>query len=205
MKLIVGHFEPDGALIYLPIGFEPDLFRLWDYATAPLCHTFFGQMEDDEASGAKEGIKDDGDGSYSKLGDDGGFAAYDTGTQKSISAWAASTAYSLNDLVVASSTGVDDNGLLVGQEQVYKCTTAGTSDSSEPTWPSEFDAYSASDNGVIWQKVGDEAIYRYGYQGIRIAADLMTNGQECYYEAFLADSKHDWGDVDGWSGGIYGS
>jgi hypothetical protein len=53
--------------------------------------------------------------------------------------WAASTAYALNDLVVPST----DN------RRIYKCTTAGTSSGSEPSWTTTNGA-TVSDGTVVW-------------------------------------------------------
>lgn len=57
--------------------------------------------------------------------------------------WAASTAYSVGD-VVRPTTG---NGHL------YRCVVAGTSDGSEPTW-STVAGQTVSDNTVTWAEVG---------------------------------------------------
>lgn len=54
-------------------------------------------------------------------------------------AWQASTPYSLGDIVRATS---DDN-------RYYECTTAGTSDSSEPTWDTDVGDTTA-DNTATW-------------------------------------------------------
>ncbi|MCK5181242.1 MAG: hypothetical protein KAQ73_01760, partial [Dehalococcoidia bacterium] len=53
----------------------------------------------------------------------------------------ASTAYSLGDVVVPSAGS--ENGFR------YECTTAGTSDSSEPTWPTA-EGETEDDNTVTW-------------------------------------------------------
>ena len=53
--------------------------------------------------------------------------------------WAASTAYSLDALVVSQ----DTNGY------VYKCTTAGTTAASAPTWPTTI-GNTVADNTVVW-------------------------------------------------------
>lgn len=210
-QIIVGHFEPDGELIYLPIGFVPDLFRMWDYATAPKGHTWFERMEDDEASGSQEGILDDGDGTYSKAADDGGIAAYDSGSElPTIGEWTASTAYTARSAtahgsyVKATTSGVDANGNEIDRSAIFECVTAGTTGSSEPVWPHVIGENGPSDNGVVWQKV-NVAQFRGGYKGVRIAAALMTNGQETYYEAIQADQSLDLGDVDGWTAGVKGA
>lgn len=56
-------------------------------------------------------------------------------------AWEASTAYSLGDIVVP--TAGLENGFR------YECTTAGTSDASEPTWPTTEGA-TVNDGTVVW-------------------------------------------------------
>ncbi len=55
------------------------------------------------------------------------------------SAWAASTAYALEDFVHATTF----NGFR------YECTTAGTSDTDEPTWPL-VEGETVSDGTVVW-------------------------------------------------------
>ena len=56
--------------------------------------------------------------------------------------WIASTGYILNDTVVPSTP----NG------HYYKCTTAGSSDVSEPTWTT--DGSTVSDGSVVWTDMG---------------------------------------------------
>ena len=55
--------------------------------------------------------------------------------------WAASTAYALGDFVKPTSA----NGLR------YKCTAAGTSSGSEPTWPTAAAGDTVTDGGVTWE------------------------------------------------------
>lgn len=62
------------------------------------------------------------------------------------SAWAATTAYSLNDYI--KPTADNANG------HFYIVTTAGTSDGSEPTWPTA-DSGTVSDGTVVWTEVGE--------------------------------------------------
>ncbi len=54
-------------------------------------------------------------------------------------AWQASTSYSLNDTIVPTTLN----------DYEYICTTAGTSDSSEPTWPTGI-GDTVADNDVVW-------------------------------------------------------
>jgi len=55
------------------------------------------------------------------------------------STWAASKAYSLGDFVVPSTV----NGY------IYECTTAGTSGTAEPTWPTTAGT-TVTDNTAVW-------------------------------------------------------
>ena len=64
--------------------------------------------------------------------------------------WQASTSYSLNDTVIPTSAN----------EVEYICTTAGTSDSSEPTWANALEVGDTiADNDVVWT-VGYDYEYR---------------------------------------------
>jgi len=67
-----------------------------------------------------------------------GFTSYDAAT------WQASTAYSVGDYVLPSTV----NGY------VYRCTVAGTSNSSEPTFPA-YQGRTVTDSTVTWIAVPD--------------------------------------------------
>jgi|GEM_PF-6256373 len=60
-----------------------------------------------------------------------------------MAAWQASTAYSQGDIVKPTTP----NGFY------YRCTVAGTSDTAEPTWPTELGA-TVVDGGVTWECAG---------------------------------------------------
>lgn len=212
-QIIVGHFTPDGALIYLPIGFVPDRFTLieWGAADAAMkIYHWFERNEDDEASGSQEGMSLT-EGATAHLADDGGIVAYDTGSElPTITEWSAGatavarSATAHGTYYKATTSGVDANGNEIDRSEIFECVTAGTTHTSEPVWPTVIGANGPSDNGVVWQKV-NVATLRGGYKGVRIAAALMTNGQEMYFEAIQADQSVDLGDVDGWTGGIQGA
>ncbi len=73
------------------------------------------------------------------------------------SAWQASTAYSVGDFTIPTAA----NG------HYYKCTTAGTSDVSEPTWPT--DGSTVTDGSAEWQDMGvieytKDTDYRVNYR-----------------------------------------
>ena len=61
-----------------------------------------------------------------------------------VSAWAASTSYSVGDIRRAATAQV--TGLF------FKCTTAGTSASSEPKWGTDIGS-TATDNNIIWTAI----------------------------------------------------
>ena len=61
-----------------------------------------------------------------------------------ISAWAASTAYILGQIVCSGTIG--------NPGHYYQCTVAGTSGASAPTWTAT--GQTVSDNGVTWQDIG---------------------------------------------------
>jgi len=61
-----------------------------------------------------------------------------------VAAWAADTTFSLGDIRRASAT--QNSGL------VFKCTTAGTSASSEPTWPTDIGS-TVTDNTAVWTAI----------------------------------------------------
>ncbi len=61
-----------------------------------------------------------------------------------VSAWAASTSYSLGDIRRGATDQI--TGLF------FKCTTAGTSASSEPAWPTDIGS-TVNDNNVVWTAI----------------------------------------------------
>lgn len=68
------------------------------------------------------------------------YAASGVGVNPVPDAWAASTAYSVDDIVRPTSSANADVHLL------YKCKVAGTSGGTEPSWPG---------NGVLWTSVSE--------------------------------------------------
>jgi|TARA_Y100000033_G_scaffold24569_1_gene23143 lambda family phage minor tail protein L len=78
-------------------------------------------------------------------------------------AWAASTAFSVGD--VRRATSSQNSGL------VFECTTAGTSGSSEPTWPTDIGS-TLTDHTVVWTAISS------------IYADLSTLAPNAIIELF---------------------
>lgn len=69
-----------------------------------------------------------------------------------VTAWAASTAYSVGDLRRQLATPT------VGDERVFRCTTAGTSGGTEPTWTITSGGTTA-DNTAAWTEVTGSSTY----------------------------------------------
>jgi len=68
-----------------------------------------------------------------------------------VTAWAASTAYTVGDLRRQLA------GVAAGSERVFRCTTAGTSGGTEPTWVITKGATTTSGGAVFTEVTGDEA------------------------------------------------
>ncbi|ADD94751.1 phage hk022 gp18 related protein [uncultured phage MedDCM-OCT-S09-C299] len=78
-------------------------------------------------------------------------------------AWAASTGFAVGD--VRRATSSQNSGL------VFECTTAGTSGSSEPTWPTDIGS-TLTDNTVVWTAISS------------IYADLSALAPDAIIELF---------------------
>ena len=78
-------------------------------------------------------------------------------------AWAASTGFAIGD--VRRATTSQNSGL------VFECTTAGTSGSSEPSWPTDIGS-TITDNTVVWTAISS------------IYADLSTLAPDAIIELF---------------------
>ncbi len=214
-QIKVGHFEPDGGLINLPLGFIPDYFTMHELGggdAAVVQTIWFRAQESDEASGEQEGWTNT-EGTTDVLADAGGITAYNTGSQiPQIGIWEASnTTVDTRDgttLTVVARTATKPGtyinptvGSTGDRGAVFECVTAGTTAATEPDWNNVAVGANVTDNSMVWQRV-DKSLQRGGYQGIVIAAALMTNGQEMYYLALQSDQSVDHGDVDGWTSGI---
>jgi hypothetical protein len=212
MKFVTGHFECDGGLIYLPIGFVPDYFFMCDasYTTATVFYHWWKALEEDAFTTALEGFKVS-QGVTADLATTAGISAYDTGTQApTVTAWSkavsdaatARTATARGTLVKPTGTANNADGQLADRSAVLECVTAGTGAATEPAWPLGI-GDQITDGTTVFELV-NQPTFRAGYQGVAIAAALMTNGDEHFYNAWLADESVDWGDVDGWASGVYG-
>jgi len=81
--------------------------------------------------------------------------------------WEASTAYSLGDYCVPATAS--KNGF------VYKCTTAGTSGATEPTWPTTYGA-TVTDGTVVWTCVFE------GHNLFELDVTGLPSGKVYYFQ-----------------------
>jgi hypothetical protein len=94
-------------------------------------------------------LKQVGAGTWTWLGS-GGIATWaPAGTDVDPSRWAASTAYVVGQVV--HPVALTSTGVAAGTQTfpLFKCTTAGTSNSTEPTWNPVVGA-TVTDSGVTW-------------------------------------------------------
>jgi hypothetical protein len=215
MYSMVFHYEQDGGLVYLPLGFVPDYVKLIDYHTDTniKVYEWFERMEDDQASGKQEGISFT-EGVTANLADAGGIAAFSTSTTlPTVTEWTsavstaatARTATAHGTYIKGTTSATDDTGSTVDRSAIFECVTAGTSSGTEPAYPS-YKGGQVTDGTVVFERVDDDCIIRnIGYEGIRVAAALQTDGQEMYGLAIKTDSSMDFGDVAGWTDGVKGA
>lgn len=104
-----------------------------------------------------------------------------------IAVWQASTAYVVGDIVRQSGTPT------VGQERAFRCTTAGTSGGSQPTWTITTGGLT-TDNTVEWTEVTCNEAYGWNAAGLSLqigfaklaAGDTLYVSNNHYYAAVLS-------------------
>lgn len=211
-QIVTFHYEPDGSDVYLPLGFVPDYVELMELGASDVLYIrWFEMQEDDEASGSQEGVADDGDGTASKCADSQGIIAYDTASQlPTVTNWSAGLTVVARAVGVhgtyirPSTTGAAAQGM--DREAIFEVVTNTTTGTTEPTWPAAIGERVSDNHGspVVYERV-NVALTRVGYQGIVVANERQTDAQEMYGIAIQADRSIDFGDVTGWTGGVYGA
>lgn len=206
-QIIVGHYEQDGGLIYLPLGFVPDYLKLVDFHTDTniIIYEWFRRMQLDQSTGKQEGFSIT-EGVTANLADDAGITAYDTGSQgPTVTTWTSTVATNATArTATAHGTYVrPTTDSSTDREAIFECVTAGTSSGTEPTWPAAI-GEQVTDGTVVFERV-NVSREQIGYKGVCIQDDIQTDGQEMYFLAIKADDALDYGDVDGWTGGIEGA
>jgi len=113
--------------------------------------------------------------------------------------WQPNTSYSVGDFVTPTSGSPN---------RIYRCTTAGTSDSTEPTWPDTADA-TVNDGTVVWTEATSAIesgtmpaeLSGGGYARVAVTnnstnfpattGDTKTNGTDIVFPVATAD----WGQI----------
>lgn len=201
-----GRFTPDGSTdIAVPIGFIPDYIRFEEVgeATNPNVITWF-KMQEDDATGDQAGQYLTGStGVITKLGDGAGIAAYNAGSDgPTVTTWTKA----VGDAATARAGGAAGTYVKpsvasdADRGSIFECVTAGTSSATEPVWP-DADGEQIVDGTTVWEKV-NVSKQRIGYQGVLVDAAILTDSEEMYYIAYLADQSVNHGDTDGWTSGV---
>jgi hypothetical protein len=219
-QIKTGRYVSDGETIYLPLGFIPHKFELVDISVGS-SHVILYQWKKqlaDEATGYQEGWSIT-EGVTALLADDAGINSHDSASESpNIYVWTASTTTLLLKGNSASTTTktartVTAHGTYIiplstsyDRSTVFECVTAsGNTGATEPDWttaPAVGDQI--ADGSNVWERV-NVATAVEGYKGVRIAGDIQTDSRIYYFEAVEADEDVNFGDVDGWVGGVYGA
>lgn len=185
--IVAGYLISGGAAINVDCGFVPDIVEVWneDASTGDIGFMKKWPGESDGDSMAITILADNGSTADVNLGEEGtsGLSDYDTVSYQG-SNWTASTAYVVGDIVRPLAT---KNGY------AYQCTSAGTSDSSEPTWGTTLGG-TTSDGTVTWTCIVD-TVYAKGFKGFTIPAAFSDDGDVLRYVAIQADRVVNHGDV----------
>jgi hypothetical protein len=208
-QIAVAYFVGDGAAVYLPFGFCPDyaLLVLWGADTAVDFYHYFKLIEDNGAAACAGGVLVN-EGVTDVVAHDSGLAAYDTASNgPTVDGWttAVSTAATARTSTahgsychpsISNTQGFDVNA-------IFECVTAGTGAATEPTWPKD-PGGQVTDGDTVWERVdADVPLTRVGYKGLAVDFSI-SDSVECTCLAIDADLSFNWGDVVGWTDGVYG-
>jgi len=206
-QIVTAHWTCDGAIIYVPLGFTPSYLMLVDVNTSTniILYHWFSAMETDQATGYQEGFSV-AEGVTALLADAGGITAYDSeAASPTVTTWttAVSTAATAKTATADGTFCKPATTSKGDKSAIFECVTAGTGSATEPSWDDDAPATGdqLTDNSTVWERV-NEPLVRKGYEGICIAAALMTDSREMFALAIQADRDFDLGDVDGWTDGI---
>jgi hypothetical protein len=96
-----------------------------------------------------------------------------------VAKWAATTAYTLGQIVRQNATPT------VGSERCFRCTTAGTSLSSEPTWVLTKGSTTTESGGPVWTEVTGNSTYGWSAPHCRLetAMSWAAAGDTVYLDS----------------------
>ena len=202
-----GHYEGDGLAVNIETGFVPQYVVLYqDIAkTSPDKIEWFERFEDDSsmyglltagstgivtrATTAATGISAYSEATTGVLID----SPQDSGKQvlvTSITDWVLSTAYTPARSATAVGQVIRPT---VHNGYVYELTTAGTSDTTEPTFPTN-PGDSVTDGTAVWT-CRDSNVTKGDFNGFTVGATAQTDAKEYYFIAVGSDKDQDKGDA----------
>jgi len=199
-------FIADGNAMIIGLGFIPDeVHAIAALGGTELRYDFYRVLADNAVSG-QYGIKDDGAGvlTPSTAAADG-FATYDSAingvmiespkpgigeVEAAVSDWSntsatARTATAIGTIVRPTT----HNGY------IYECTTSGTGNATEPTWPTVPGQTVTEASGSIVWTCRTEKVSRSGTKGITIGATISTDSDVWVLIAESHDKMSDKGDT----------
>lgn len=213
VQIKIGHFEADGGIIHLPIGFLPDYVRLLAKGAASgdlVSYEWFREMEVHDSI---DGLSKDG-ATDAEIASGSGLTAYDTRTEvPTIEEWTnarsdaatARSATARGTLIKCTADGVDEYGNRMDRSAIFECIVDGDGGVNEPAWP-RLVGGQVVDNTTEWERV-NVARASAGYQGFSLAAAMtgLADGNEGYFIAIGSGGNVvDFGDVALWPNGIEG-
>jgi hypothetical protein len=183
-KFKAGAISGTGAAIGLDLGFIPDYFRWWMNEATAAGGIASGEWDAGMADGKAMldvVLADNGStGNLSRTFEGtNGVSKLDTSV-KQPNVWKASTVYAVGDVVHPTT----NNGYY------YKCKTAGTSHTAEPTWLTVVGGDTSEGGGTcVWTcyKQGDLPVLRGKKQGVTLGSACTTNGKAYRYIAIRGD------------------
>ncbi len=200
------YFIGDGAAVYLPFGFTPHfaMLVLWGADNAVDFYYYWKQIEDNGAAACKGGVLVN-EGATDVVASGSGLAAYNTSANgPTVTEWSAgATVVARTSTAHGTYYRPTRTGGKGDYSAIFEDVAGTTTGSAEPTWPKD-PGGQVADNNVTWERVdGDVALGRVGYEGLAI--DLaISDSVECTVLAIDADMDWNWGDIVGWTDGIYG-
>jgi hypothetical protein len=207
-QIKTGKLTGDNGLVYLPLGFIPNYFKMiyrGASSTSAIVYEWFKQFG--ELATIIDGWSFT-DGVDAEVASASGIAAYDSAAQApTISNWttAVATAATARTATAHGTYARPSSTSDMDRSAIFECVTAGTGSATEPTWPANIGGQVTEPSGdVVWERVNVPET-RVGYQGVRLAATMVADGYEAYFIAIESDEDVDFGDVDGWVGGIQGA
>jgi len=208
--IVSGNFVADNAIAAnIEIGFIPDYIEAIDLTTTLIIYRWYRVLADAKTTG-QYGIADDGAGALAPCASAAyGFSAYDNGDAIRVLIPDPSTGklepqaiYGDYDTTADySSVGVARSATAVGtiikptthNSYVYELITAGGTDATEPTWPTNPGETVDAGNNVWMCRIENQV--KGGGKGFTVGASISTDGDVWAFRAERHDRMGNMGDA----------